>query len=117
MRQLRGDGVRQPGLEGVQTVDGAGDTIETDAFETDFAHEFSGGHAFFCGLGGGGSLLKEDAEGVGGIHGHCGGCLLTFIHDIASVSPNSPLASQAGVCVYVELTDTATHEGWETWLD
>lgn len=83
MRQARSDGVRQSGLEGVETVDGAGDTVEADAFETNFAHKLSGGYAFFRGLGRGGGLLEEDAEGVGGVHGHCCGCLLTFIHDVA----------------------------------
>lgn len=30
------------GAEGVETVDGAGDAVEGDAFEADFADEFGG---------------------------------------------------------------------------
>lgn len=68
-RELGGDFFGETGAEGVEAVDCAGDAVETDAFEADFAHEF--GRLDRGGRVGRGSELVEGCEGFGGVHGHC----------------------------------------------
>lgn len=71
---MGGDFLGETCAEGVEAVDCAGDAVETDAFETDFAHEFGGGEG--CGGVCGGDELVEGCEGFGGVHGHCCGGLV-----------------------------------------
>lgn len=72
--ELGGDFFGEGGAEGVEAIDCAGDAVEADAFEADFAHEFGGleGGGGVCG----GDELVEGYEGFGGVHGHCCGGLL-----------------------------------------
>lgn len=62
------DGDWEAGFEGVEAIDCAGDAVEADALEANFAHEFGGCDGFFGGggaIGGSGGLVEEDVEGVG----------------------------------------------------
>lgn len=65
------------GVEGAETVDGAGDAVEGDAFEADFTLEFGGGEGgevvVGCGWGEGACCLVEGCEGCGAVHCHCCG--------------------------------------------
>lgn len=71
--ELRGDFFGEGGAERVEAIDCAGDTVEADAFEPDFAHKF-GGREGGGGVSGGDELMKG-CEGFGGVHSHCCGGL------------------------------------------
>lgn len=67
-RELGADGFGEAGFEGAQAVDCARDTVEADALEADFAHEF-GGLDVVGGCAGG--QLVQGGQGLGRVHGHC----------------------------------------------
>lgn len=66
---------REEGAESTKAVDGAGNAVEGNAFEADFANKFGGGggaKAAVVGCRGVGGDGVEDAEGVGRVKGE--GC-------------------------------------------